>query len=327
MGGRDDDAITALESFFFKIDRDFMAKQPNRAYTAIVRLMGLYNKKGWYDDAIMVGEDAIDLYRDIKPGIQHVLDRAMEGKRKQQQQEGEEPQGEARVHFITYATSDSCHLDRLLVSARSHGVDINILRPPPDEKRWVWLNKLRLLKDFLLLPQIHPHDYVCAMDGYDVIMAGGEKEVLRTFRRLNSTILFSAESYFFCERHDCLLPYQLAPPSPTPYRYLNAGGFMGQAKALLTLISHLEADLGMTLSMKEPCCPPGLEKADDQILLFTHYVTNRGTLRHLISLDYYQELFAVQCNMCTRDVSVLGGRLHNHQTDTLPLILHGEYIV
>lgn len=82
-------------------------------------------------------------------------------------------------------------------------------------------------------------------------------------------VLASAESCYYCQQSDCLALHQVRllihrlpavglegvgglsaracewqPAGPTPYRYLNSGGLMGRASAILSLIGDLEVSSG-----------------------------------------------------------------------------------
>ena len=81
-------------------------------------------------------------------------------------------------------------------------------------------------------------------------------------------VLASAESCYYCQQRDCLALHQVRllstrlpaagdeggglsahacvwqPAGPTPYRYLNSGGLMGRASAILSLIGDLEVSSG-----------------------------------------------------------------------------------
>ena len=98
---------------------------------------------------------------------------------------------------------------------------------------------------------------------------------------------------------------------------------MDTVSTVLSLLEDVEQELGADLSMHKPF-PPHLVDSEDQIVYATHYAKNRGTDKALISLDHYQELFAVRSHRSSSSLSALGTRLHNHFTDTLPLILHGK---
>ena len=113
------------------------------------------------------------------------------------------------------------------------------------------------------------------------------------------------------------------PPAPTPYRYLNAGGFMGRAGDLMSVLMDVEKDIGLplTMSLEWPERASGL---DDQELLFSYYIRHKDRSPHFASLDYYQELFAVYYRTDHAQLDTVGGRLHNPETFTFPLILHGK---
>jgi hypothetical protein len=92
----------------------------------------------------------------------------------------------------------------------------------------------RLRDDMLreYLPTLAPKELVLFSDGYDSMFVAAEAEIVSKYASFDSPIVFTAE-------RNCW-PYRgfsrSYPPSATPFRFLNGGGFIGEAGAILDLL-------------------------------------------------------------------------------------------
>ena len=81
-----------------------------------------------------------------------------------------------------------------------------------------------------------PTDIVCFVDAYDVLVNASVEEMEKSFKQENCDLLFGAE--VDCFPHgvgERLPPY---PESPTKFRYLNSGCYIGYVHAIRALLSH-----------------------------------------------------------------------------------------
>lgn len=132
---------------------------------------------------------------------------------------------------------------------------------------------LEYLKD---LPK---HEIVLFSDGYDAMFMCSESEIMAKYRAMGRALIFTAEK-------NCWPYAELAseyPPSPTQFRYINCGGFIGEVgliAELLTTYSH------------PPAGTNSLE-ADQRYRWSNQYYWTRVYLIHqdLIMLDYQAEIF------------------------------------
>ena len=94
--------------------------------------------------------------------------------------------------------------------------------------------RLRILQESL--KAIEPGEIVVVMDGYDTLFNNQAEIALERFLAKNTRILISAEKLFtyqyaaYQEKYDQI---------ESPYRYVNAGTYMGYARDLLEMVNEL----------------------------------------------------------------------------------------
>ena len=107
------------------------------------------------------------------------------------------------------------------------------------------------------------------------------------------------------------------PKSPTPYRYLNSGTWIGKASPSAAMLHAVQLEAGKDFV-----------NANDQELVANMFIEGRFG----ISLDYNAKLFQSMHLTLDRplpyckpidDIEVVGrGQLHNKLTDTFPAVFH-----
>jgi len=141
------------------------------------------------------------------------------------------------------------------------------------------------------LKTLPPDQIFLFMDAYDVLVMGGPEEAKQKFLQASSAyqadIIIGAEKNCYPFTLDpkyrhylCHENYPQAIPVNNPWRYLNAGVWMGYAD---TAIQFLE---GMMMIDKLP----GLVRTDGDDQAHFHYAFMSG--KYSISLDYNNSLFA-----------------------------------
>lgn len=94
------------------------------------------------------------------------------------------------------------------------------------------------IKDQLLLTYLEDIDndeIILFTDGNDAVFMASEEEILQKYHAFGSNLVFSAETDCWpdktlAENYPCL--------SPTPYKYLNSGGFIGKAGLIKELLNE-----------------------------------------------------------------------------------------
>jgi hypothetical protein len=151
-------------------------------------------------------------------------------------------------------------------------------------------------------------------DSYDVAIAGTVDDILERYYKIpkKSSIVFAAEKRCF-PVEPWLLDY---PPCPTPWKYLNCGGIIGQAEELIELMERAGIQ--------------GWHNMQNDQLYFTHaflFGQNHTVTPPPVSLDYNCELF--QCLWDTADQIDYNGFdkkpcIINKVTGTKPVVMHAN---
>lgn len=207
------------------------------------------------------------------------------------------------MKFVTVDTAASPKLERLLRSCQYFGISLEVLgigRPYPYHGA-----KIQYLCEYLA--EQNPDETVMYIDGYDVVLLANPEEIEKKFNDMGYDVLFSTEqncnvSGGLRVRFPTWLNY---PKSEGPYRFLNAGSFMGKAGKMLELFVQLQ--------IKPEDC--------DQTAL------NRFVVEHSpdMALDHGQQIFtctAGRTGLEEEDYRVENGRIRNIVTNSLPCVLH-----
>lgn len=152
----------------------------------------------------------------------------------------------------------------------------------------------------------HSNKLIIFVDGYDTFFSRNKGDIVEKFKIFDKPIVISAEiGYWAWFEHPSHPPY---PPSPTPFRYVNSGTYMGYAWAIYQM---LDEELKKNRYIK-----------DDQYLLHDFF------LRHpkMVALDYHQEIFSLLFGTEQKDFkyNAKTGEITNLITHTKPLIFHGN---
>lgn len=207
------------------------------------------------------------------------------------------------ILHLTYASEDNYHLHRLLTSASYWGIQVQVLGMNEPWKGFLQKPEAvcRLLEDV-------PGDRVILfLDAYDTIYLQPSPVIERKFREFERPVVFSADLCFHAPGNESIAGTY--PPSPSLYRYLNSGCFIGYAAPLAHILTRI---------LESP------ETDDDQSLLSRYFVEHPDE----IALDYPTELFVNTGNRPYDEDFLIGpGGLKNTLTGTWPCILHtpGKY--
>ena len=155
------------------------------------------------------------------------------------------------------------------------------------------------------LKEIGDERLILVTDSYDVIMSANSKEIVKKFKKFNCPIVFAAEA-------SCWPDTKLAekyPPTESPNKYLNSGGFIGKAKDIKKILPSAAFEAN----------------SDDQLYYTNKYLSQAQDGEKLIKLDYKCDIF--QClNNAENEIEILYGksRLKNKLFDTEPCQIHGN---
>jgi hypothetical protein len=169
------------------------------------------------------------------------------------------------MHVCTVASHYNRQLKQLLHSGIHHGIKMKVLGyglPYQGDG-----HKLSYVKEYL--NQLPDEDIVLFVDAYDVLFLANAQTILDTFLNKNVVCIFAAEHYM---ANSWPLHYlaKFYPPSPTVFKYLNSGTYMGYVGHLKKVLNDFQ-----------------ISNRDDQCQMALYYIHHQNE----IALDYYCELF------------------------------------
>ena len=146
--------------------------------------------------------------------------------------------------------------------------------------------------------------YALFTDGEDSFIASYAPTIIGKFQTVNpaGSILISAEKY--CYPHPDLS--QAYPPSPTPWKYLNSGGWMGSRKRLIQVLSEMLHSHWFGVR-------------DDQYCWTQFYIENNDAM----AIDHQCEIFQTLSGM-NLEYELRGDIVENVITGTFPSVFHAN---
>lgn len=221
-----------------------------------------------------------------------------------------------KLHAVTYASHHGRddRFCRSVESAIRHNYELVILGW---QLQWKGLSQ-KLEAAHTYASSIPEDDLLLFTDAFDVLYTAESTRIVDVFLQRNYTILFAAECGCWPHVMDdpkvCVSGY---PKSPTPYRYLNSGTWIGYAKYAKVMLADVMREAGNNFG-----------NANDQKLVADMFIAGK----HGISLDYQCEVFQSmhrtdppplpRCNPYTDLELSPEKRWRNKRTNTYPAIFH-----
>ncbi|XP_028587057.2 procollagen-lysine,2-oxoglutarate 5-dioxygenase 2 isoform X2 [Podarcis muralis] len=218
-----------------------------------------------------------------------------------------------KLLILTVATKETDGFHRFMQSAKHFNYTIKVLGKGEEWKGGDILNsigggqKVRLLKSALESYADQEDLVVMYVDCYDVIFAGGPKELLKKFQQANHKVVFAADGLIWPDK-------RLADKYPvvrSGKRYLNAGGFIGYSPAVNSIVQQWNLQ----------------DNDDDQLFYTKVYIDQLKRERINITLDHKCNIFQT-LNGAVDEVLLKfedgRARARNSLYDTLPVTLHGN---
>lgn len=202
--------------------------------------------------------------------------------------------------------------EKMLKTAKLHGVHVELLGIGHEFVSHC--QRMEILRDTLeeMEEQERDKTIVVAMDGSDTLINGSSEVIAEQFRQMNTQVVIAAEKAYTYQYFEYKPKFdQIA--TPYPYRYVNAGTFMGYGSSLLKLMKEL-------LHMKSTRWP----SANDQGLLGIWAYHNMEN-ETLMKMDHNCDIFWVTCNDWDqlKKASIREGKtIQNTMTGTNPPIIH-----
>jgi len=217
------------------------------------------------------------------------------------------------VHLLTFCSDpNKAHLLESTLSRQPDFIKHKIRFHPivVDQSQYVgFVSKIYETRKYIINAGFKPDDVLCFVDAYDVIV-NHANHLLKKFLQFHTDLVIGAELNSYPEGYD-----HRYPPSPTNYKYVNSGGYIGYAKAILNVLTWKPDE-----EIRAMC-----EGGGDQRYFIEYYLFHCGFAK--IKLDHYQLIFQ---NMYKTDWSefrilMVDGTKPlclNVATNTAPAFLH-----
>lgn len=199
------------------------------------------------------------------------------------------------LHFYTYSTSPE-KAYYLFETAKFHGITIENLSPGT---AWNGL-KDKCIAMIAKVNSLPDDDIICFLDAYDVIVNADAETILKTFKEAKCEILFGAETNL-CPESLNEYPY---PESPTIFRYMNTGVYVGYVRAIRKMLQW------------------GKFTSNDQEYMNLYFLKNNNGKDVNVCLDYYSKLALNMVGIPWSELRIENGLVSLKQTNTVPCIVH-----
>lgn len=151
-------------------------------------------------------------------------------------------------------------------------------------------------------------------DASDSLIVDTEDILIDKFLSFNKPIVVSGERN--CWPQDLIAPYFPTHNDPSPWKYLNSGGYMGKRQDLIALLTLMD-------SHERLQCPDiGIKRSNDwindQFLMSLAYIQNQ----EIFHLDTKCELFQTMGDNQKHDVGIVDKKPVNTVHSTRPSVIH-----
>lgn len=206
----------------------------------------------------------------------------------------------AQLHVCTVATKNTSGFENLKKSCKSVGLRLTALGMGEEYSG----NYVKLIWTKKFISTLAKDDILLFIDGYDVIILADEQEILDKFTEMNAQFIIGAEPVLYPSKHRILVNY---PESPTKFRYINSGCYIGYVSAIEEILDDLIAHYPSYKS--------------DQKRTHEHFLRNKEKY----TLDYHCNLFLNLSRVPSRHLYIdfENKRIFHKPTNTLPIAAHG----
>lgn len=203
-----------------------------------------------------------------------------------------------RLHVCTMASYTCQGLNQLMASCKAYNISLDVLGL---DQPFSFGKKLRDVKEYV--NRLPDDDIVLFTDGFDTLLLASEETILKKFRSMNVPFVIAAETN--CHPFLHIAPYY--PQSPTKFKYLNSGCYIGYVSYIKKILDEIS---------------PIPDETDDQGLLSVYYLYHPKAF----TLDYSCNLFLCLWQV-KNDEIVIDKENQNIRcllTGTTPFIVHGN---
>jgi hypothetical protein len=170
-------------------------------------------------------------------------------------------------------------------------------------------DKFYSMRLYLVQHKLHnSKDLILFTDGYDTVFTPGPHDIATKFKAFGKPLVFSAETNCYPYNTPACINKDAYPKSPTIFRYVNSGGYIGEAWAVYKMLSACVAEYN--------------QDTNDQYLANMFFLDNQ----EWVALDYNQEIFSTLFKTKFEDYlyDAETNQITNLITNSHPVILHGN---
>ncbi len=203
-----------------------------------------------------------------------------------------------KLHVCTMASYTCQGLNQLMESCKVHNITLSVLGL---DQPFTFGKKLRDVKEYV--NQLPDSDVVLFTDGFDTLVLANEETILKKFRAMNVPFVIAVETN--CHPFLHIAPHY--PPSPTKFKYLNSGCYIGYAGYIKKIMEEIS---------------PIPDETDDQGLLSVYYLYHPK----VFTLDYSCNLFLCLWQVANSEIEIdkENKTVRCLSTGTSPFIVHGN---
>lgn len=201
------------------------------------------------------------------------------------------------LHICTYASPYRRGVGQLETSCKALGVKLHVLGLEKPYRGFC--DKFLAVQEFI--KKLPEQDIVLFLDGYDTLLLAPPEEIVEKFLAIAAPIVVSAERESYPDGSLAVL----YPPSPTTFRYVNSGlyiGFVGALRKFFKALSPFQAE------------------DDDQALMAHFFLDHSGEM----VLDTHCQLFLNTAHLGVDELATEGRRVFLRETETQPIAIHGN---
>lgn len=204
-----------------------------------------------------------------------------------------------QFHVCTVASYKHKNLDKLIFSCKKHHIDLEVIGLGLP----YYGNATRLLRMAEYLNTLDDNDIVMCVDAFDVLIIADKEMILKKFLNMNTPFIMSAEKgcYPFPKYANQY------PPTSSPFKFINAGGYIGYVRNLKTWLADLS---------------PIKLRGSDQGQITKHYLYKKP----FFLLDYSCDLFLSLCEVKSEEIliDVNDKVVHCLTTGSQPCVIHAN---
>lgn len=209
------------------------------------------------------------------------------------------------LSILSFATNPKHPMLELLRASSPYPIEVLGLH-----QKWRFpRDKLEAVKKYLEQHQLkHSKKIILFVDGYDTFFAPHPQNILRKFKAFHKPLVLSAEMGCWPLYTPACIHKDSYPQSPTPFRYVNSGTYMGYASAIYKMLERVLREYP--------------QEKDDQYLLHHYFLENQDK----VALDYHQAIFALLYGTSLSDYRYHPetGAITQLKTHSTPVVFHGN---